>query len=107
MTVKESANGPTYTDRDNAGTMQNTCDQAITYWSMRNMLQKFDPFVLHFLSNETAARKALLEIDCLHESTDRGTLICTEPLVFGITKLKTRNMKQLSQVRIFRTNCGK
>jgi len=74
---------PSFSDRDNVGTRQTILDQAVAYWNMRNIRQKFDPFVLYVFSNESAARKALLELDCVHEARDSGNLICTEPLIFG------------------------
>ncbi|MBM3334891.1 hypothetical protein FJY63_09540 [Candidatus Sumerlaeota bacterium] len=74
---------PSFTESDNVGTRQSTFDQAVAYWEMRNMRQKFDPFVLYYFSNERRARKALLELDCVHEAKDTGNLICTEPLIFG------------------------
>jgi len=74
---------PSLAERDNVGTRQSTFDQAVAYWTMRNMRQKFDPFVLYVFGNEAGARDALLELDCVQEAKDSGKLICTEPLVFG------------------------
>jgi hypothetical protein len=80
---RKSGKLPSFSERDNVGTRQHTFDQAVTYWSMRNMRQKFDPFVLYVFSNEAGARNALLELDCVHEAKDSGKLICTKPLIFG------------------------
>ena len=74
---------PSFSEKDNVGTRQSTFDQAIAYWNMRNMRQKFDPFVLYIFPNEADARNALLELDCIHEAEGSHKLICTEPLVFG------------------------
>lgn len=80
---KKGTKLPSFTEKDNVGTRQSTFDQAVAYWNMRNMRQKFDPFVLYVFSNEAGARNALLELDCVHEAKNSGKLICTEPLVFG------------------------
>ena len=74
---------PSFSEGDNVGTRQHTFDQAVAYWSMRNMRQKFDPFALYVFDSEAAAHKALLELDCIHQARDTGNLICTEPLIFG------------------------
>ena len=72
-----------FTEKDNKGTRQGTLDQAIAYWSMRNMRQKFDPFVLYTFDNEADSLNAFLELDCIHKAEDTGKLVCTEPLIFG------------------------
>ena len=72
-----------FTEHDNVGTRQSNFDQAIAYWTTRNMRQKFDPFVLYVFKDGGGARKSLLELDCIHEAKDTGELICIEPLVFG------------------------
>jgi hypothetical protein len=80
---KGGTNPPPFTERDNVGTRQSTFDQAVAYWNMRNMRQKFDPFVLYVFKNEAGAHDALLGLECIHQAKDSGNLICTEPLVFG------------------------
>lgn len=72
-----------YSEKDNRGIRQSTLDQAMAYWSTRNMRQKFDPFLLYTFENEEQARKALLESGCIFEAKDSGSLICTEPFNFG------------------------
>jgi hypothetical protein len=79
----KGTNLSSFIERDNVGTRQNTRDQADSYWSMRNMWQNLDPFVLYVFSDEAGARSALLELNCIHEAKDSGKLICTEPLIFG------------------------
>lgn len=82
-TGKVSAKQEYFIEKDNIGTRQSTLDQAVAYWSMRNMQQKFDPFVLYVFDNKEGARNALLELDCIHEAKDSGKLICAESLIFG------------------------
>jgi hypothetical protein len=72
-----------FSEKDNFGTRQETMDQANSYWILRNVTQKFDPFVLYTFEKESDARDALLELDCIHVAQDTGKLICTEPLYFG------------------------
>jgi len=74
---------PSFKEKDNVGTRQHILDQAAVYWNMRNMRQKFDPFVLYVFSNEADPRNALLELNCVHKAKDSGKLICTEPIIFG------------------------
>jgi len=78
-----SASQARWSEADNKGARQSTLDQADTYWDMRNMRQRFDPFVLYVFDRESDARSALLELDCCHEAEDTGALICTEKLNFG------------------------
>jgi hypothetical protein len=80
--------GKTFREKDNAGTRQATLDQAVAYWNMRNMRQKFDPFVLYVFPTEAFARDALLELGCIHPAQDTGNLICTEPLIFGFYRIE-------------------
>jgi len=82
-TAKKSAKSLYFTEKNNVGTRQSTWDQANAYWSIRNMRQKFDPFVLYVFDDEDNARTALLELDCIHQAEDTGNIICTEPLIFG------------------------
>ncbi|PKM78856.1 MAG: hypothetical protein CVU88_08810, partial [Firmicutes bacterium HGW-Firmicutes-13] len=72
-----------FTENDNMGTRQDTMDQAVTYWMARNINQKFRPYVLYVFDEESNAREALLELDCIHIAEDTGNLICTETLIFG------------------------
>jgi hypothetical protein len=80
---EETTKPRSFTEKDNKGTRQGTLDQAIAYWSMRNMRQKFDPFVLYTFNNEADSLNAFLELDCIHKAEDTGKLVCTEPLIFG------------------------
>lgn len=82
-------------ERDNVGTRQHTFDQAVAYWTMRNMRQEFDPFTLYVFDSEAAARKALLELDCIHQARDTGNLICTEPLIFGYYSTPDRHYEAI------------
>lgn len=72
-----------YFEKDNRGIRQSTLDQAMGYWSARNMRQKFDPFLLYTFESEEQARKGLLESGCIFQAQDSGGLICTEPYNFG------------------------
>jgi hypothetical protein len=92
--TKESARLE-YLEKDNVGTRHTIEDQANTYWNMRNMRQKFDPFVLYTFSTEDDARNALLELDCIHEAKDSGSLICTECLVFGYYQTKNGHYESI------------
>jgi len=65
------------------GTRQDTMDQAAAYWMMRNVGQKFEPYVLSEFDRMEDARRALLDLDCIHEAKDTGGLICTRTLIFG------------------------
>jgi len=82
-TARKSAKSLYFTEKNNVGTRQSTVDQAIAYWNIRNMRQKFDPFVLYVFDNEADARAALLELDCIRQAEGTGNIICTEPLNFG------------------------
>ncbi len=82
-TARKSAKSLYFNEKNNVGTRQSTVDQAIAYWNIRNMRQKFDPFVLYVFDDEADARTALLELDCIHQAEDTGNIICTEPLIFG------------------------
>jgi ssDNA-binding Zn-finger/Zn-ribbon topoisomerase 1 len=74
---------PVFTEKNNVGIRQETLDQAIAYWSMRNVQQKFDPFVLYVFTKEVDALDSLLDLDFIHKASDTEKLICTEPLIFG------------------------
>jgi len=78
-----AAQAKAYREKDNRGTRQETVSQATAYWLARNMQQKFDPFVLYTFADETSAREALLELECMRLAGDSGKIICTETLIFG------------------------
>lgn len=80
---KKQTVSPSFTESNNIGTRQSTIDQAVAYWNLRNVRQKFDPFVLFVFNTEDEARQALLELDCIHQARDSHNLICTKPLVYG------------------------
>ena len=73
----------TYAEKDNMGSIMDSVDTANGYWAARNTNQAFEPFVLYEFRNEKAARKSLLELDCIHEASDTGKLICAEMLTYG------------------------
>jgi hypothetical protein len=72
-----------FTEYDNLGTRICTMEESVNYWQVRNISQKFDPFVLYIFDEEIDARNALLELDCIHVAKESGNLICTIPLYFG------------------------
>ena len=84
-TKKENSYEPYY-EKDNMGTRHDTSELAEGYWLSRNVIQKFEPFILYEFNNENDAREALLELDCFHAAVDTGKIICTETLIFGYYK---------------------
>ncbi len=79
---KEQA-GKSFTEKDNRGTRHDTLDIASSYWMARVSSPKKDPFVMYTFDNDGDARKALLELPCIHVARDSQNLICTEVLIFG------------------------
>ncbi len=73
----------TFTEKDNKGTRHDTLDIASSYWMARISSPKKDPFVMYTFDNDENARKALLELPCIHIAEDSQKLICTEVLIFG------------------------
>jgi len=73
----------TFTEKDNKGTRHDTLDIASSYWMARVSSPKKDPFVMYTFDNDEDARKALLELPCIHIAEDSQKLICTEVLIFG------------------------
>ena len=73
----------TFTEKDNKGTRHDTLDIASSYWMARISSPKKDPFVMYTFDNDEDARKALLELPCIHIAEDSQKLICTEVLIFG------------------------
>ena len=94
-TARKGNNQPVLTEKDNVGTRQETLDQAIAYWNMRNMRQKFDPFVLYVFTKEADARDSLLDLDCIHKAHDTGKIICTEPLIFGYYRTESEHYEAI------------
>jgi len=76
-----------YLERDNKGTRHQTLSFASSYWTARNVTQKFDPFVLYVFDHEEDAKQALLELPCIKIAEDTNNIICTETLIFGYYKL--------------------
>lgn len=76
----EKISDKSFSERDNVGTRQDTMDLAVAYWMARNAGQKFEPYALYVFDEESDAREALLELDCIHVGEDTGKLICTETL---------------------------
>ena len=76
----------TFTEKDNKGTRHDTLDIASSYWMARISSPKKDPFVMYTFDNDEDARKALLELPCIHIAEDSQKLICTEVLIFGYYK---------------------
>lgn len=73
-----------FTEDANLGTRHDSKDVAIAYWMVeRRMSDRKDPFVMSNFKRESQARRALLELPCIHVASDSNNLICTEPLVFG------------------------
>lgn len=73
-----------FADKDNLGTRHSTSDDAIAYWAGARMgMSRKDPFVLFSFDREEDAKRALLELPCIHVASDSKKLICTETLIFG------------------------
>ncbi len=85
----------TYNEKDNTGTRHDSAEFATAYWITRNKNQKFDPFLLYLFDNESDAKKALLELDCIHEAADTRKLICREMLIFGYYKTERGNFEAI------------
>lgn len=77
-----------FTEKDNRGTRHDTLEIANSYWFARLGSPKKEPFVMYTFDNEEDARKALLELPCIHMAQDSQKLICTEVLIFGYYKTK-------------------
>ncbi|MDY7001728.1 MAG: hypothetical protein SVS15_08105 [Thermodesulfobacteriota bacterium] len=93
--------GSSFVEKDNMGTRQDTMDQASAYWMMRNVGQKFEPYVLFTFDRMEDARRALLDLDCIHEAQDTGNLICTRTLIFSdAINGRTARMRLLFAVMI-------
>ncbi len=75
-----------FTEKDNKGTRHDTLDIASSYWMARISSPKKDPFVMYTFDNDEDARKALLELPCIHIADNSQKLICTEVLIFGYYK---------------------
>jgi hypothetical protein len=73
----------TFMEKDNKGTRHDTLSLASSYWMARISQVKKDPFVMYTFDNSEDAKKALLELPCIHEAEDSRKLICTEVLIFG------------------------
>jgi hypothetical protein len=73
-----------YYERDNRGMRVETIDQSINYWLGERMQNtRKDPFVYYVFSNESDARKAMLELPFIHTAQDSGKLICDDVFRFG------------------------
>ena len=72
-----------FREKDNVGIRLETTNQAVSWWTSRQVQQKFDPFILYSFDNEIDAQTSLSELDCIHVAQDTGKLICTETLMFG------------------------
>ncbi len=80
---------PSFTERDNLGTRHDSKGIALAYWmgERLNSVRK-DPFIIFTFDTTEAARKALLELPCIHIAEDSQKLICTEPLIFGYYQIE-------------------
>jgi hypothetical protein len=72
-----------FNERDNKGTRHDSLGIASSYWMARISSPKKDPFVMYTFDNDEDARKAFLELPCIHIAQDSQKLICTEVLIFG------------------------
>jgi hypothetical protein len=72
-----------FTAADNQGTLHDRLELATSYWMARLTSAKKDPYVMYLFDRAEDARAALLELPCIHEARDTGSLICTEVLIFG------------------------
>jgi hypothetical protein len=81
--VMKAPTQSSYKEKDNRGSRQDTESLATAYWMSRMSSSKKDPFVVYAFDTEEAARKALLEVPCIHVAEDTGKLICSEVLTFG------------------------
>ncbi len=72
-----------FTENDNRGTRLNTLAEVSACWNMRNVQQKYDPFLLYAFATVAEAYNALLGTGYIYQATDSGQLICTEPIYFG------------------------
>jgi hypothetical protein len=72
-----------YTENDNRGTRLNTLAEVSACWNMRNVQQKYDPFLLYAFSTVAEAYNALLGTGYIYQAADSRQLICTEPIYFG------------------------
>jgi hypothetical protein len=75
--------GPTSRESDNVGTRMDTHELARAYWTSRQGLEHKEPFALYEFRDESSARRALLELPCIHVASDTKKLISTETLIFG------------------------
>ncbi len=80
---------PSFSEKDNLGTRHDTKGLAMAYWmgERLNSTRK-DPFVMFTFSKTEDARKALLDLPCIHLARDSNKLICTEPLIFGYYEIE-------------------
>jgi hypothetical protein len=62
-----------FSERDNRGTRHDTREFANAYWLARMGSAKKDPFVLYTFATQDDARKALLELPCIHLAQDTRT----------------------------------
>jgi len=85
-TEPKEQTGKSFTEKDNRGTRHDTLDIASWYWMARLGSPKKDPFVMYTFDNDEDAKKALLELPCIHMAEDSQKLICTEVLIFGYYK---------------------
>lgn len=82
ITYKENARISARIGRGNRGTRQDSFDMAVAYWRARMSSERKDPFVLYVFDDGEAARRALMELPCIHEE-ESGQLVCSEVLTFG------------------------
>ncbi len=72
-----------FQEKDDRGTRHDTLTKANTYWMTRVSQIKKDPFVMYTFENGEDAKKALLDLPCIHIAEDSQNLICTEVLIYG------------------------
>lgn len=81
-------NKKSFKEKDNLGTRHDSASETAAYWFSRNASSIKDPFVIYTFESEKEAKKALLELPCIHTASDSGKLICTETLMFGCYKVE-------------------
>ncbi len=77
-----------FSEKDNRGTRHKNEAETVAYWNARMRQTEKEPFVIYTFDSEESARKALLEIPCIHKAEDSGNLICTETLNYGYYKVQ-------------------